>query len=56
VTGAATVIEAMGAGRHAARGIKAYLGLRDAAAPASSEGPFGIDAGQRGFARVRATA
>jgi predicted heme/steroid binding protein len=29
VTGAATVIEAMGAGRKAARGMKAYLGLRD---------------------------
>ncbi len=29
VTGAATVIEAMGAGRKAAREIKAYLGLRD---------------------------
>jgi glutamate synthase (NADPH/NADH) small chain len=56
VTGAATVIEAMGAGRLAARGIKKYLGLRDASAPAGSEGPFGIDAGQRGFARVRATA
>src|SRR6266545_1931779 len=30
VTGAATVIEAMGAGRKAARSMKAYLGLRDA--------------------------
>ena len=29
VTGAATVIEAMGAGRKAARSIKRYLGLRD---------------------------
>ena len=29
VTGAATVIEAMGAGRKAARSMKAYLGLRD---------------------------
>ncbi len=29
VTGAATVIEAMGAGRRAARGMKAFLGLRD---------------------------
>ena len=29
VTGAATVIEAMGAGRRAARSMKAYLGLRD---------------------------
>ena len=31
VTGAATVIEAMGAGRKAARGMKAYLGMRDRA-------------------------
>ena len=30
VTGAATVIEAMGAGRKAARSMKAYLGMRDA--------------------------
>ena len=29
VTGAATVIQAMGAGRKAARAMKAYLGLRD---------------------------
>ena len=29
VTGAATVIQAMGAGRKAARGMKAWLGLRD---------------------------
>ena len=29
VTGAATVIEAMGAGRKAARSIKNYLGIRD---------------------------
>lgn len=29
VTGAATVIQAMGAGRRAARAMKAYLGLRD---------------------------
>src|SRR6478752_1180030 len=32
VTGAATVIEAMGAGRKAARSIKRYLGIRDAEA------------------------
>ena len=31
VTGAATVIEAMGAGRRAARSMKAYLGLSDPA-------------------------
>ncbi len=29
VTGAATVIEAMGAGRKAARGMKNYLRIRD---------------------------
>ncbi|MCC6473405.1 MAG: NADPH-dependent glutamate synthase [Burkholderiales bacterium] len=53
VTGAATVIEAMGAGRKAARGMKAYLGLRDpdAAVPAGSL--FGIDLRERNFARVR---
>jgi len=59
VTGAATVIEAMGAGRKAARNMKAYLGLRDAHAPYVSEGKgsagklFGIDARERNFVRVR---
>jgi glutamate synthase (NADPH/NADH) small chain len=59
VTGAATVIEAMGAGRRAARAMKAYLGLRDADAPYVSEGKggagklFGIDARERNFVRVR---
>jgi glutamate synthase (NADPH/NADH) small chain len=53
VTGAATVIEAMGAGRKAARGMKAFLGIRDpgtdlAAAPTI----FGIPAGERNFARI----
>jgi glutamate synthase (NADPH/NADH) small chain len=58
VTGAATVIEAMGAGRKAARGMKAYLGLRDTSAvylPESTEAadrPFGIPRAERGFARV----
>jgi glutamate synthase (NADPH) small chain len=56
VTGAATVIEAMGAGRRAARSMKAYLGLRDAQAPASGETLFGIDRAQGNFARVRAAA
>jgi len=56
VTGAATVIEAMGAGRRAARSIKAYLGLRDAQAPATGETLFGIDRAQGSFARVRAAA
>jgi glutamate synthase (NADPH/NADH) small chain len=59
VTGAATVIEAMGAGRKAARGMKAYLGLRDSDLvylPERAGGAgksFGIDLGERGYARVR---
>jgi len=58
VTGAATVIEAMGAGRKAAQAMKAYLGLRDSAAPYAT-GPetdtlFGIAPGERNYARVRA--
>jgi glutamate synthase (NADPH/NADH) small chain len=59
VTGAATVIEAMGAGRKAARSMKAYLGLRDADAPYvgdSTGGPgrcFGIDGKERNFVRIR---
>ena len=61
VTGAATVIEAMGAGRRAARSMKAYLGLRDSDAvyqPEREGGAgklFGIDLDQRGYARVRIT-
>ncbi|HXX86805.1 MAG TPA: NADPH-dependent glutamate synthase [Casimicrobiaceae bacterium] len=57
VTGAATVIEAMGAGRKAARSMKAYLGLRDADAPYAGEGKadtlFGIDLRERNFVRIR---
>jgi glutamate synthase (NADPH) small chain len=59
VTGAATVIEAMGAGRRAARSMKVYLGLRDSTVVylperTSSEGTlFGIDLAERNFARVR---
>jgi glutamate synthase (NADPH) small chain len=57
VTGAATVIEAMGAGRKAARSMKAYLGIRDTTVPAQdSSGAgtlFGIDRRERNFARVR---
>ncbi|WP_374605522.1 NADPH-dependent glutamate synthase [Niveibacterium sp.] len=58
VTGAATVIQAMGAGRRAARAMKAYLGLRDTdavylAAPTDpAERLFGIPRRERGFARV----
>ncbi len=58
VTGAATVIEAMGAGRRAARAMRAYLGLRDSdttAAPLEVPGTlFGIAPGERNHVRVRA--
>ena len=54
VTGAATVIEAMGAGRRAARAMKRYLGLVDSDAPYDADaGPFGFAAAQREYARVR---
>jgi glutamate synthase (NADPH/NADH) small chain len=57
VTGAATVIEAMGAGRKAARSMKAYLGIRDSDQPYAIDGRgnrmFGIDAAERNFARIR---
>ena len=58
VTGAATVIQAMGAGRTAARAMKAYLGLRDTESvyEAQTEGiarSFGIPLGEHNFARVR---
>jgi glutamate synthase (NADPH/NADH) small chain len=59
VTGAATVIKAMGAGRRAARGMKAWLGLRDtedaADAPSldADDRPFGIPRRERGYARLR---
>ncbi len=54
VTGAATVIEAMGAGRKAARSMKAYLGIRDAAREAAGGTLFGIDLREHNFARLRA--
>jgi glutamate synthase (NADPH/NADH) small chain len=54
VTGAATVIEAMGAGRKAASGIKAYLGIRDVRTFNGGETIFGIDVREHNFARVRA--
>ena len=58
VTGAATVIEAMGAGRKAARSIKNYLRIRDTGADTASESAvetfFGIDLHERNFARIRA--
>jgi glutamate synthase (NADPH/NADH) small chain len=59
VTGAATVILAMGTGRHAARSMKAYLGIRDSETVyrperTGSDGKlFGIDIEERTFARVR---
>ncbi len=56
VTGAATVIEAMGAGRRAAGSMKAYLGIRDTNRPYRTAGDtlFGIDTSERNFARIRA--
>jgi len=59
VTGAATVIEAMGAGRTAARGILDYLGVRVPAefygdGKERSIGAFGIDPKDKCFVRVGA--
>jgi glutamate synthase (NADPH/NADH) small chain len=56
VTGAATVIQAMGAGRKAARAMKAWLGLRDSDAAVLAEPGdtlFGIAREEHGPARVR---
>ena len=55
VTGAATVIEAMGAGRRAAESIRRYLGLRAAAGryDRSVDNLFGIAPEERNFTRVR---
>jgi glutamate synthase (NADPH/NADH) small chain len=59
VTGAATVIEAMGAGRKAARAMKSYLGLRDTnmiyePEAAGADGRlFGITRSEHNHARVR---
>jgi glutamate synthase (NADPH/NADH) small chain len=59
VTGAATVIEAMGAGRRAARSMKACLGLRDTdfvyhdPQAGADTTLFGIDRAEHGYARVR---
>lgn len=53
VTGAATVIEAMGAGRKAARGMKAYLGVRDVTPLETAGSVFGIDSREHNFIRVR---
>jgi len=59
VTGGATVILAMGAGRKAAASMKAYLGIRDSDSVYSCEPDdeattlFGIDAREKNFSRVR---
>jgi glutamate synthase (NADPH/NADH) small chain len=53
VTGAATVIEAMGAGRKAARSMKAYLGIREPGSVPNVATIFGIHASERNFARIR---
>jgi glutamate synthase (NADPH/NADH) small chain len=55
VTGAATVIEAMGAGRTAAHSMKVYLGIRDAGMPYDSDrdSVFGISSRERNFVRLR---
>jgi glutamate synthase (NADPH/NADH) small chain len=59
VTGAATVIEAMGAGRRAARGMKNYLKIRDIDTgnvdDAGINTFFGIDLRERNFVRIRAS-
>ena len=58
VTGGATVILAMGAGRKAASSMKAYLGIRDSDSiyPSEQDGEattlFGIDTREKIFARV----
>jgi glutamate synthase (NADPH) small chain len=58
VTGAATVIEAMGAGRKAARSMKTYLRIRDSSDDDAGKPGFGtffgIDLRERNFARIRA--
>ncbi len=54
VTGAATVIQAMGAGRKAARGMKKYLGLYRPAKDEAVPMLFGIPVTERNFARIRA--
>ena len=59
VTGAATVILAMGAGRKAAQSIGRYLGIRDSSvvyAPERSgfeDSLFGIDLSERNFTHIR---
>jgi glutamate synthase (NADPH) small chain len=56
VTGAATVIEAMGAGRQAAQSMRRYLGLAEAPVPyglpPGEAGLFGFAPSQRTYVRV----
>ena len=61
VTGAATVIKAMGAGRKAANSIKAYLGIVNSDSvydlpPPMDDRIFGISPEQRNFVRIRVDA
>jgi glutamate synthase (NADPH/NADH) small chain len=59
VTGGATVILAMGAGRTAARSMKEYLGIRDSNAvyehqrSSLENALFGIPKEERNFVRLR---
>ncbi|MBT3223172.1 MAG: FAD-dependent oxidoreductase, partial [Proteobacteria bacterium] len=56
VTGGATVILAMGAGRTAAAGMKEYLGIRDSDRvyqQPRGDRMFGIDPNEKNFSRVR---
>jgi len=60
VTGAATVIEAMGAGRRAAHSMTKYLHIRDCNLPYTGDGSsgskcfFGLDVREQNFTRVYA--
>ena len=61
VTGAATVIQAMGAGRKAAQSIRRYLSIRDSGVVYEQEQPgfegslFGIDLAEQNFNPIRLT-
>jgi glutamate synthase (NADPH/NADH) small chain len=61
VTGAATVILAMGTGRQAARSMKAYLGIRDTASvyedmpDSGGYESFGINSAEHSHVRIRIT-
>ena len=61
VTGAATVILAMGTGRRAARSMKTYLGIRDTASvyeetpDSGGDEIFGINPAERSHVRIRVT-